>query len=89
MKNFDTSLDTSQSIEFCRQKNLKFVFQPIMSCIIRVSLTSKGYKSFILNSSQDTKTQLENSYIIGVATTFLWALGFCNQVLPNIQDVLK
>ena len=47
------------------------------------------YNNSILKSSQDTKTQLENSCTFEEAIAFLCALGFCIQVLSDLQCVLK
>ena len=47
------------------------------------------YNNSILKSSQDTKTQLENSYTFEEAIAFLCALGFYIQVLSDLQCVLK
>ena len=43
------------------------------------------YKRFILKSSQDTETQLENLYTYCEATMLLFALDFCDLVLRSLQ----
>ena len=43
--------------------------------------TSRGYKSFILKSSQDIETQLEDLHTNCETIVFLCALGFCDLVL--------
>ena len=64
---------------FVNLEFFRFVFWPMMTW------TSRGYKNFILNSSQNIETQLENLYTYCEATAFLCTLGFCDQVLPFIQ----
>ena len=40
---------------------------------------------FILKSSQDTVTQLENLCTYCEVTAFLYVLGFCDQVFLSLQ----
>ena len=68
---------------FVNLEFFRFVFWPMMTW------TSRGYKNFILNSSQNIETQLENLYTYCEATAFLYASGFCDQILPSLQVYWK
>ena len=61
----------------------------MMTWIARVSFTKLLEHIKALKSSKIYKIRLENSYTFEEATTFLYASGFCNQVLLDLQRVLK
>ena len=82
------NLNTSRSIEFCRSRIFKCVFQPMAMMIwtCRVSFTKLlGDIKCLFPSHHNTHTQLEDLYTYCKAIAFLYILEFCDQMLHFLQ----
>ena len=83
MEKFNTSSTRAQPIEIYDFKISRFKIWPMMTCLIRISFltTLVIYKAYF--KSHQVRKQRPRTYILCVKLLSLYALEFCNQVLPN------
>ena len=79
------SLTQAQSIKNYNFRISRFKIQPMLYYFIRVSFltTLVIYKAYF--RSRYTRIQRPRIHILYVKSLYLYVIGFCNQVLPNLH----